>query len=53
MTGGQWLAAFSMDTVSRGALLIGVGVSLLVRTLAISAVTAPAVDVSTQDEQGH
>jgi hypothetical protein len=55
MTGSRGLAPFSSNTVSRGRLLVVVGVLLLVGTLAVSAVTAPAIGSParrTEDESG-
>jgi hypothetical protein len=55
MTGSRGLAPFSSNTVSRGRLLVVVGVLLLVGTLAVSAVTAPAIGSlarGTEDESG-
>ena len=43
MTGSRGLAPFRVGSVPRDTLLIAVGVCLLVGTLAISAVTAPAI----------
>ena len=51
MTNGQGPVPSSADALSRGVLLIGAGVLLLVGTLTISAVTAPAIGTSDHDAQ--
>jgi hypothetical protein len=51
MTNGQGLVPSSADALSRGVLLVGAGVLLLVGTLTISAVTAPTIGTSGHDAQ--